>query len=285
MNVPSVLQIVCCSVLIGLIGSPVFGEESKEGPFPDTLKLWGGYQYLFGLDAVVRLDGGATGFGTSFNLDDDLNMDTTDSMIRGGVQWRINQNHSIAFSYYKMEFDGKGTLDQNFQIDDIIFQANATTDSTFELALYRFQYNWSFYHSDKVELRLSPGFYVGDFEATFEANATIEPGDLPSASRRGEVKEDLFAPLPTVGLSVAYTIFPRLTATFQTDYFYVKIDDIEGSMAEVYIGLEYRVFDHFAIGTAFNRLWLDIDYKAGKSNGWEVDAKWNGVMGYGAIYF
>ena len=163
--------------------------------------------------------------------------------------------------------------------------AGGETDTSVELALYRFLYSWSFYHSDKAEISLSPGFYVGDFEGTFDGTLTIEPGELPSASRSGEVKEDLFAPLPTVGFTVEYRIFPRLTATFQTDYFYVNIDDIEGSLAELYIGLEYRLFDHLGIGTAFNRLWVDVDYKSGKKNGWEVNAKWNGVMGYGAIYF
>ncbi len=95
----------------------------------------------------------------------------------------------------------------------------------------------------------------------------------------------MFAPLPTLGFAVAYKILPRLTGRLQTDYFYININDIEGSMAELFIGLEYRLFEHFGIGTSFNRLWLDIDYKSGKSNGWAVDAKWNGWMGYGAIYF
>ena len=92
-------------------------------------------------------------------------------------------------------------------------------------------------------------------------------------------------PLPTVGFSVEYKIYPRLTASLRTDYFYIDIADIEGSMAEMMIGLEYRLFKYFALGASYNRLWLDVDYKDGEPKGWGVDAKWNGATFYGALYF
>jgi hypothetical protein len=276
--------LMICSGWI-LMGQSAYGGETTPSPFPDRLKIWGGYQYLFGLDAKVRLDGSKTGAGTTVDLDEDLDVDTTDHMIRAGIQWRFNPRHAIGFSYYDMEFEGDGKLDQNFQIDDTIFQVGATTDSEVELALYRLYYQYSFYHSEKAELSISPGLYFGDFEATFQGNLTIQPGDLPISSRKSTIKEDLFAPLPTVGFAVLYKIFPRLTGRLQTDYFYVDIDDIEGSMAELFIGLEYRLFDHFGLGASYNRLWVDVEYKSGKSGGFDIDAKWNGVMGYGAIYF
>jgi hypothetical protein len=56
-------------------------------------------------------------------------------------------------------------------------------------------------------------------------------------------------------------------------------------MAELYVGLEYRIFKHFAVGAAYDRMILDIDYKAGKPKGWEIDASWNGGFFYGALYF
>ena len=35
-------------------------------------------------------------------------------------------------------------------------------------------------------------------------------------------------------------------------------------------GLEYRVFKHFAMGIAYNRLILDLEYDSGKSDGGEL---------------
>jgi hypothetical protein len=39
------------------------------------------------------------------------------------------------------------------------------------------------------------------------------------------------------------------------------------------------------VGAAYDRLWLDVDYKSGKSDGWEIDTAWNGGFFYGALYF
>ena len=39
-----------------LIDQPAFGEETTTPQFPDRLKIWGGYQYLFGLDPKVRMN-------------------------------------------------------------------------------------------------------------------------------------------------------------------------------------------------------------------------------------
>ena len=109
---------------------------------------------------TTAFDGSKTNFGTTIDWKDDLDGETTDSMIRGGLQWRIAANHAIMFSYYRMDFKGNGGLDQNFQIDDTIFQVGAKTKSELDLALYRFLYSYSFYRSEKAELSLSPGFYL-----------------------------------------------------------------------------------------------------------------------------
>jgi hypothetical protein len=99
------------------------------------------------------------------------------------------------------------------------------------------------------------------------------------------VKENLFAPLPTIGLGVEYKIFPRLLANLRIDFFYVDIGDVEGTLAELFVGLEYRVFKHFGVGVAYDRMMLDIEYKSGKPKGWELDVSWNGGFFYGALYF
>jgi hypothetical protein len=51
------------------------------------------------------------------------------------------------------------------------------------------------------------------------------------------------------------------------------------------VGLEYRLFKHVGVGVAYDRLMLNLDYKSGKSDGWELDASWNGGLFYGALYW
>jgi hypothetical protein len=62
--------LMICSGWI-LMGQPAFGGETTTTSFPDRFRIWGGYQYLFGLDGKVRLDGSKTGVGTTVDLDED----------------------------------------------------------------------------------------------------------------------------------------------------------------------------------------------------------------------
>ncbi len=275
------LTILGCLPLAETVGA----EETTQEEFPDRLKLYGGYQLMFGIDGKFRFDGSKTGFGSTLDFDDDLGGDENDKMLRAGATFRLNPNHAIGFSWYDINLSGERTLDDDLQIDDKIFQIGGQIKSKIDLTLYRLFYNWSFYHSDKTELTLSPGMYFGDFEAKFKGNAVIDAEEINQISKTRRVKENLFAPLPTIGLAVAYKIFPRLTANLRTDFFYVDISEVKGSMAELFIGLEYRVFKHFAVGAAYDRMLVDVEYKNGKPKGWELDISWNSGLFYGALYF
>lgn len=278
-------SLLTLTVLSGLlIGERAYGEERPQ-EFPDRLKLYGGYQKLFGIDGKFRLDGTKTGLGSTLDWEDGLGGDDDDDMLRAGLEFRFNENHAIGFSWYDINLHGSRTVDEDLQIDDKIFTVGGGIRSKVDLTVYRFYYNWSFYHSDKTELFLSPGLYIGDFEAKFKGNLVFDPDDFNPITGEDKVKEKIQAPLPTLGLGVEYKIFPRLKATLRTDFFYVNVDDIEGTLAEFYFGLEYRILKHFAVGAAFDRMMVDIDYKNGKPKGWELDMSWNGGLFYGALYF
>ncbi|MDH4195389.1 MAG: hypothetical protein OEV70_14710, partial [Nitrospirota bacterium] len=267
------------------LGQTVGAEETTQEEFPDRLKLYGGYQQMFGLDGKFRFNGSKTGFGSTWDFNDDLGGDKNDSMLRAGATFRFNQNHAIGFSWYDINLKGDRTLDDSLQIKDDIFQVGGEIKSKLDLTLYRLFYNWSFYHSDKTELVLSPGMYFGDFEANFKGSAVIDAESINQISGSKTIKENLFAPLPTIGVAVAYKIFPRLTANLRTDWFYVNVGEVNGSIAELFIGLEYRVFKHFAVGVAYDRMLVNVEYKNGKAKGWELDVSWNSGLFYGALYF
>ncbi|MCW5784490.1 MAG: hypothetical protein KIT39_14355 [Nitrospirales bacterium] len=173
----------------------------------------------FGFDGKFRFDGSKTGYGSTIDFNDDLGGDENDKMLWAGARFRLNDNHAIGFSWYDIDLRGNRTLDDSLQIDDDIFQLGAQVKSKIDLSLYRLFYNWSFYRSEKTELILSPGMYFGGCEAKFKGSAVIDADDAVPVSKNRTVKENLFAPLPTVGLGVEYKIFPRLVANLRMDFF------------------------------------------------------------------
>ena len=272
---------------IGLIcGEPAWGgDEAEEVAFPERFMVRGGAQFLFAIDFKYRFDGPFTGLGTTIDFDEDLNGGDTDEMFRVDSLFRINPRHSIGFAWYDISLSGTNVNDQSFQIDDITFGVNTTLDSKVDLNLYRLFYNYSFYHSQRAELFGSFGIYVGDLEFVVTGTGTITPGGGAPFGGTRRIKEDLFAPLPSIGFGTNYLISPKLAMYFRADAFWIRIDELEGAVTELLLGLEYRLFKHFALGAAFDRVAIDVEWKAGKSGGLDVDGAWNGALVYGALYF
>lgn len=149
-------------------------------------------------------------------------------------------------------------------------------------------YNYSFHHDEKVELGLSAGLYFADIKASFNADLTCTSttgscaGITPVS---GGASSTLIAPFPTIGFLLNYKITPRLKATGRFDWFYVETATFKGSMSEMLLGLEYRLFKHFGLGAAFNRLNVELDYDSKKGDGWSLENDWNTLYFYGALYF
>jgi hypothetical protein len=179
-------------------------------------------------------------------------------------------------------------LNENITIGDTTFGAGGSLQSELDIKLYRFIYNYSFYHNDKVELALSPGLYLANLKTLFAGNLICAGG--PSCAGGTTIashaeSDTLTVPLPSFGFLANYNITPRLQAQLRFDWFYFETDAFKGSMNEFYAGLEYRLFKHFSVGGAFDRLAIDVDYKPEKESGWGVRNTWATAFFYGALYF
>lgn len=79
-----------------------------------------------------------------------------------------------------------------------------------------------------------------------------------------------------------YNITPRFQFQSRTDFFYINISNYEGAMFEFYAGLEYRLFKHFALGAAYDR--LDAGLQDTSTGGFDVNFAYNLVYVYGTLY-
>jgi hypothetical protein len=247
----------------------------------------GGYGFVFNADTVFRFNG-ASGVSSTVDFADTLGGARDDTFWRIDSQYRFNDRHSLAFSYYDVSRDGNKALSQEITIGDTTFAAGGTLQSQIDIKLYRLIYNYSFYHSEKVEIAISPGLYLAKLDTLFAGNLICAGGPSCSGGTTlaSRVESDkLTVPLPSFGLLLNYNITTRLQAQVRFDWFYFEVSSLKGSMNEFYAGLEYRLFDHFAVGGAFDRLSIDVDYKPESSSGWGVRNDWATAFLYGALYF
>jgi hypothetical protein len=241
---------------------------------------------VFNADTVLGING-ASGIGGTVDLNRALNMKREDNSWRIDSRYRFNPRHSIGFSYYDVSRKGFAEITESLTIGDTTYGVGSQLRDRIDIGLYRFFYNYSFYHNDEVELAASVGMYIADIRVGFSGNfsCTGAPGCTGSSQTVLSENARLFAPLPTFGLLFNYHFTPRLVGQARFDWFYIEVSQFKGFMTETYIGLEYRLFKHVGVGAAFNRLDVDMKYAPEKSTGFQLRNDWNMLYVFGSVYF
>lgn len=265
------------------VPSVVLAEETTAPEMTDRLMIRGGWAYVFGATANASVGGPALGVGATVDFTTTLGGDTSTDAFRIDSLYRFNERHALGFSYYRVGLSGEKTLNQQIQINDQIIAANASTQTSLSFNIYRLLYNYSFYHNDKVELGVSPGLYMMQTKFNFAAQGTItNPGGAPVAGSSTTVNEQLTLPLPSIGLVANYNITPKLQFQSRYDFFYLTVGDYTGTMFEFYAGLEYRLFQHFAMGAAFDRLTAGLSGSG--EQGFSINFGYNLLYLYATLY-
>lgn len=271
------LAVLALSVL-GLGPSIVYAEETSPSEMKDKLMVRGGWAYVFGATANVAVGGPVLGVGTTVDFTNTLGGDTSTDAFRVDGLYRFNDRHAVGLSWYRVGLSGEKSLNQDIQINDQTISAGATTQTGLSFNTYRLIYNYSFYRNDKVELGISPGLYVMKTNFNFAGQGSIN-GTVGSTT---VINEQVTLPLPSIGLISNYNITPKLQAQTRFDFFYLSIGQYTGEMFEFYAGLEYRLFQHFAMGAAYDRLTAGL---SGSGNqGFNVDFGYNLAYIYATLY-
>jgi hypothetical protein len=261
-------------------------KAGSQEDLPDRFMIRGGYAYVFNADTTFAINGSA-GAGALVDYGRVFNGEREDSAWRIDSLYRFNPKHSIGFSYYDVNRRGSRQLTADLVIDEITYAAGAQVTSELDIAMYRFLYNYSFHHDEKVELAGSVGLYFADIGLGLSADFTCigSPSCTGLPRTAGAATSNLTVPLPSLGFVANYKFTPRLKGQARFDWFYIETDQFKGAMNEFYLGLEYRLFKHFAVGAAYNRLDVKVDYAPNSGAGFSVYNDWNMLYMFGSLYF
>jgi hypothetical protein len=268
-------------------GSPRRRRRRADPELSEPLHDPGGYGYAFAASSSVTFNGPVTDGSGAVEFEA-LGGERDDTFWRIDASFHLTPRHAFFFSYYDITRTGHRGLDRDVTFEDTTFVANSNVDSELDIALYRLYYNYSFYLSEKVDPALSAGVYVASVKFKLSEDIACSGVEqcgsgTPVAAR--SVREQITVPLPSLGVQLNYNILPRLQAQARFDWLYLEVAGLKGSITEVYLGLEYRLFKHFALGAAYDYLDIEPKYKPDEKGGWGVQNTWNTIFMYGALYF
>lgn len=280
--------------LIMLIGfcfsQPVFAAESDN---PDKQKKetekkivgpWRNFELDVGA-ALTALNSSVnfatnSGLGISVDVEDALGIDSSTLTWFAGGFYRFGstRRHRFDFSYTSYQRDATTVLGTDVPIFDVIFPEGATVYTKFNFDIIRAGYSYSLLKDDRMDIGIGGGLYVMPIE--FEMNS----------SSTGVKSEDITAPLPVLTLRGDFALTKKLFLRAATSFFWLKIDDVEGSILTGNMAFEYDFWKNVGFGLGFNNFVVEIDAESSTDypnlnfNG-QIDFQYRGLLLYTKITF
>ena len=217
-------------------------------------------------DTDTRLDSDVLGKGTEIDFEDDLGLDSSDTVFRLDGHYRFNQKHRLNFSVFDLSRHSSAAIQRDIQYGDEIFLIDTVVKADFDIRIYRLAYTYSIMQRDNGYLGVTFGAHTAD------SKIGLAEQDLGQS----EISE-ITAPLPVLGLKGEYEFSDRLTLSATGEFFAVEFDNVDGSLIDLYLGIDYQVIEHVAVGLGFNSVRIDVDATKNDFSG-SLDWRYQGAL-------
>ncbi len=206
-------------------------------------------------DTEARVAGDA-GNGTDLNLEDDLGLESSTTILRIDGHWWMSRRNRLDASAFSFSRNGSRTIDETIDFGDETYQINTVVNSTSDVDIWKAAYTFAPVIKERGYLGLTAGLYVSQ-NALSLSQATL--GSVES--------EELTAPLPVIGVRGQYAITDRIKLRGAVELFGIDTDDASGRLSDFNIGADYRLGKRFAVGLAYNKVAMNIAATDGDFNG------------------
>lgn len=256
--------------------------QAEEDQVKDKFRIAIGGYGVPRFDSAVSLTDPDLGAGVALDPSETLDLDAEQVVLRLDGHYRFNKKHALTFSWYSISSTGNKILEEEFSWLDpdgntIVIPVDARVTSSLDYDIFKLGYLWSFYHTDKVELAAGAGLHITKVAFGLDASVT-EPPDS------GVKNVSTTVPLPVLSFGVSYRVTPKFHWYIKSELFAMTFEDWKGTYTDGTLGLEYRFWEHVALGTGLGSNSLRIveetsDYK------FTYDNRITGLLFYVAGYY
>jgi hypothetical protein len=217
----------------------------------------------------ARVDSDAGNPGTDVDLEGDLGLKASTSVMRAGGYLWISARQRLDLSYFDLSRSASRTIDKTINFDDKTFRINTVLSSDNHLTITKLDYTFSFLNKDKGFLGVTGGLYV------MKTRLSLSEPSLGTADSEG-----LTAPLPVLGFRGDYAINDRWTLRGAFQWFGISVNTASGHLTDTYAGVDYGFGKRFSVGLAYDTVSMNVEAsKSGHLKG-SLDWGYNGWLLY-----
>lgn len=247
------IHMVLVAIAIAGIPNPVLSADNASADSPwETYGLSGGV-FISDINTSIRL---GTGVGVDLDAEELLGLDSTNTVFRIGGLWRFsdNQRHRVDLSWFAFHRSGSRTVGQDFEIENregetVEIEAGTEVDAFFDIDIYQLAYSYSFLQDERIDFAAILGLYVMPIDFGIKVAGVVDQ----------EGKQDLIAPLPTLGLRLDIALTPKWYFRSGTQLFYIEYEQFKGSLLAAHTALEFKPWPHVGIGVGADSFKLRME--------------------------
>jgi hypothetical protein len=228
------------------------------------------------IETIIRTDSTGEATGTPIDLEDDLGLNRTPTMIRFDGDIRLASWFSVDLAYYGFKRSNSKAIGKDITIGDTVFPVNQTLTTSLGSNYWNVDFKFYLFNRPRWDF----GLYAGVNLAHYKLNVQAEEVDRQLL----EIKK-VWAPVPSVGLHFSYTILPKLYLYGKAGYF--KLNPTKRTTFDstaLSLNLEYYFYKFLGIGVRYeyDRFYLGLDVKDFKG---QVKYDLSGVNAYLTLGF
>lgn len=248
--------------------------KAKQAPwFVERFKLSAGFLSANNNTSIKVSNSG--GLGTAIDFEKDLRFNTNVGTFLSNFQWRSSRRSRFDFSYYQLNRSSTAKISKDIVFEGNTYNANATINSVFNNAIYRFSYGYAILAKPTAELGLSIGTHTLQTSVGIAATAggtTLAPSD----------NFDFTAPIPDLGIWGGFSMGPKWAVNGEISYFTITTGDVKGSVIGYNAALLYTPVKNLSLALGYTGFNFNVDVKTTKESG-SIDWGHNGFS-FGASF-
>ena len=256
--------------------------ESRYLPWEKGSVKFGGFVAAFDSTVAFGLNNVA---GVNLNAEELLGLDSTLTVFRVDAMFRPGESkrNQLDFTYAAYHRDANKTLSEDVIIDGVTYPVGAQVDSVFNFDIIRGAYTYAFLQDERMRIAAGLGVYAVPLKYGLEIETTGGNTKVEGS--------DTTLPLPALAFRAEFQLIPKLYLNASIEAMYLEINDFKGSLLDVNVGVEYRIWKYFGLGVGYSAMAVDVESKDDSSNYpgadfvGKVGVHYSGLMVYGKLSF
>ena len=212
------------------------------------------------IDSKVRLDATNGNIGTEIDFENELGLEESKDVWWANLRWRISRRNNLEFEWNQLNREAfVAATTREYQIEDTVIQAGGAIESVFDIDLVRLTYGYSLIRNDEAELQFQAGLHLADIAVQLGLTGALSIDGEPFVESVSTEQEDVTAPLPHFGGNFTYAFNEKFGMYAHIIGFALEIDDIEGSIVDTGLTVQYNFTDTIGVGAGVRYFNVDVE--------------------------